>query len=413
MLNLKYKICLTMFAVALLVAAVTLNSYNIAPVNTKTVSVNTTKTTVSTTSIKKTNTENEKKEEIMKGLWVTYMELDMSDTDRSYSAFKNKFDTIVSDAIKCGFNALIVQVRPFSDALYYSKYYPHSHILSGTQGKDPEYDALNYMCQKCHENGLQIHAWVNPFRISTNNTPSKLSDDNPYVKDNSIGVKTDTGIYINPAIKKARELIENGVKEIVENYDVDGIQFDDYFYPTKDKSFDSEEYNSYLKAQNGDAMKLSRWRKDNVNKLIKETYKAVHSSKDNVMFGISPQGNIKNNNEIYADVKTWCSQKGYIDYICPQLYYSLDNPALAYEDAIDSWKKIKKNNDLVIYSGLAGYKAGTDNDEGTWEDFDDILQKEYKIAINKKYNGIMLYSYNSLKESCAKKEIKNLVKELN
>lgn len=408
----KYKICLSMFAVAMLIAAVTLNSYKITPADTKSVAVNKVAETTTVTTTKTVSNQNKKDNEIMKGLWVTYMELDMSDTDRSYSAFKNKFDTIVSDAIKCGFNALIVQVRPFSDALYYSKYYPHSHILSGTQGKDPEYDALYYMCQKCHENGLQIHAWVNPFRISTNNTPSKLSDDNPYVKDNSIGVKTDTGIYINPAIKKARELIENGVKEIIENYDVDGIQFDDYFYPTKDKSFDSEEYNSYLKAQNGDVMKLSRWRKDNVNKLIKETYKAVHSSKDNVMFGISPQGNIKNNDEIYADVKTWCSQKGYIDYICPQLYYSLDNPALAYEDAIDSWKKIKKNNDLVIYSGLAGYKAGTDNDEGTWEDFDDILQKEYKIAINKKYNGIMLYSYNSLKESCAKKEIKNLVKEL-
>lgn len=408
----KYKICLSMFAVAMLIAAVTLNSYKITPTDTKSVAVNKVSETTTVTTTKTVSNQNKKNNEIMKGLWVTYMELDMSDTDRSYSDFKSKFDTIVSDAIKCGFNALIVQVRPFSDALYYSKYYPHSHILSGTQGKDPEYDALKYMCQKCHESGLKIHAWVNPFRISTNNTPSKLSDDNPYVKDNSIGVKTNTGIFINPAIKKARELIVNGVKEIVENYDVDGIQFDDYFYPTKDKSFDNEEYNSYLKAQNGDAMKLSRWRKDNVNKLIKETYKAVHSSKDNVMFGISPQGNIKNNDEIYADVKTWCSQKGYIDYICPQLYYSLDNPALAYEDAIDSWYKIKKNKDLVIYSGLAGYKAGTDNDQGTWEDFDDILQKEYKIAINKKYNGIMLYSYNSLKETCAKKEIKNLVKSL-
>lgn len=408
----KYKICLSIFAVAMLIAAVTLNSYKITPADTKSVAVNKVAETTTVTITKTVSNQNKKNNEIMKGLWVTYMELDMSDTDRSYSSFKSKFDTIISDAIKCGFNTLIVQVRPFSDALYYSKYYPHSHILSGTQGKDPEYDALKYMCQKCHENNLQIHAWVNPFRISTNNTPSKLSDDNPYVKDNSIGVKTDTGIFINPAIKKARELIVNGVKEIVDNYDVDGIQFDDYFYPTKDKSFDSEEYNSYLKAQNGNVMKLSRWRKDNVNKLIKETYKAVHSSKDNIMFGISPQGNIKNNDEIYADVKTWCSQKGYIDYICPQLYYSLDNPALAYEDAIDSWKKIKKNKDLIMYSGLAGYKAGTDNDEGTWEDFDDILQKEYKIAINKKYNGIMLYSYNSLKETCAKKEIKNLVKVL-
>ncbi|MGN1132306.1 MAG: glycoside hydrolase family 10 protein, partial [Ruminococcus sp.] len=294
----KYKICLSMFAVALLIAAVTLNSYNIAPVDTKTVSINTRETTPPATTAKKADNQNEKKDEIMKGLWVTYMELDMSDTDRSYDSFKNKFDTIVNDAIDCGFNTLIVQVRPFSDALYYSEYYPHSHILSGVQGKDPGYDALKYMCEKSHESGLEIHAWVNPFRISTNDTPSKLSNDNPYVLDESIGVKTDTGIFINPAIKKARDLIVNGVKEIVENYDVDGIQFDDYFYPTKDKSFDNEEYNSYIKAQSGEAMKLSQWRKDNVNNLIKATYKAVHSSKDDVVFGISPQGNIKNNDEI-------------------------------------------------------------------------------------------------------------------
>ena len=103
---------------------------------------------------------------------------------------------------------------------------------------------------------------------------------------------------------------------------------------------------------------------------------------------------------------------GYIDYICPQLYYSLDNPALGYEDALNSWKKIIKNKNLKLYSGLAGYKAGTDSDSGTWEDFDDILLKEYNIAVNKKVNGIMLYSYNSLTEKSAKKEISNLTKKL-
>ena len=118
MLNLKYKIWLTMFAVALLISAVTLNSYNIAPVARKTVSVSSTETTAPTTPTKNNNNQNKKKDEILKGLWVTYMELDMSDTDRSYSDFKNKFDTIVNDAVGNGFNALVVQVRPFSDALY-------------------------------------------------------------------------------------------------------------------------------------------------------------------------------------------------------------------------------------------------------------------------------------------------------
>jgi uncharacterized lipoprotein YddW (UPF0748 family) len=365
-----------------------------------------------TTNVKKIN-DTSKKQKNMKGLWVTYMELDMSGTDRTFLAFKKKFDKIVVDAKENGFNTLIVQVRPFSDALYKSKYFPYSHILSGKQGEYCNYDALEYMCKQCHQQGLDIHAWINPYRISLNETPNELSKDNPYSIDNSLGVKTDDGIYYNPALKKVRQLIVNGVKEIAQNYDVDGIQFDDYFYPTKSKSFDNAEYNAYVKGCKSSCMTLSQWRRNNVNQMIKACYKAIHTIKSNILFGVSPQGNIKNNYEIYADVKEWCSKKGYIDYICPQLYYSLDNPALTYEKAISQWKKIKTNKDVLIYSGLAGYKAGTDADEGTWEDFNDILRSEYKIAKNCNYNGIMLYSYETLNNKSAKKEIKNLKEVLN
>lgn len=353
-----------------------------------------------------------KKTELVKGLWVTYMELDMSKTDRSYTAFRNKFDAIVKDAVDFGFNTIVVQVRPFCDALYKSKYFPASHILSGEQGRDCGYDALKYMCRVCHKNKLNIEAWINPYRVCSSETPNKLSDDNPYVRNNSIGEKISNGIFLNPANNKVRKLILDGVREIIENYEVDGIQFDDYFYPTQDKDFDSAEYSEYRKNTNGKKLSLSQWRKNNVNQLIKSVYKAVHSENSEIVFGISPQGNIKNNAQIYADVKTWCTQKGYIDYICPQLYYSPDNPALAYEDAAAAWLRLKTNKAVKIYSGLAGYKAGTDKDEGTWEDFDDILSKEYSIAVEKKYDGIMLYSYSSLSEKSAEKEMKNLKQAL-
>ena len=350
----------------------------------------------------------------MKGIWVTYMDLDMSDTDRSYTSFKKKFDFIVDTCKEKGFNTLIVQVRPFSDALYNSSVYPYSHLLTGEQGKNPNYDGLKYMCKKVHSSGMRIEAWVNPYRVKSKKVPEKLSNDNPYVKDNSIGVETDDGIYLNPASKKAQDLVVKGVEEIVANYDIDGIQFDDYFYPTDDESFDSREYSQYKKAQNNNCLTLDKWRMNNVNTLIKKVYEKVHSLKDNVQFGISPQGNVDNNKEIYADVKTWCSKDGYIDYICPQIYFSLDNPALTYEDAINDWLKIKTNKNIKIYSGLAGYKAGTDDsDSGTWSDFDDILKQEYEIAVKKNYNGIMLYSYSSLSEKSATKEIANLTMKLN
>lgn len=410
MLYLRIKLFLGFVSLGLLFTIIYLNSqgndFSLPVINTENTTYNSKNILVENT--KRLNNDT------MKGLWVTYMELDMSDTDYSYNAFKEKFDKIVVDAKSFGFNTLIVQVRPFSDALYNSKYFPYSHIVSGEQGKNPGYDPLKYMCEKCHNEGLAIHAWINPYRIATNNTPNYLSNDNPYIKDNSLGKKSSGGIYYKPSMKKAQDLIVNGVREIVTNYDVDGIQFDDYFYPTKSKSFDKEEYNSYTKAQNNKCLSLSEWRKSNVNSLIKKTYNAVHNIKDDVLFGISPQGNISNNNEIYADVKTWCSKKGYIDYICPQLYYSLDNPALAYEDAIKQWSKIRTNKDLLIYSGLAGYKAGTkDADSGTWADSTDILKQEYNIAIESKYNGVMLYSYNSLKENTSKKEVSNFKSAIN
>jgi uncharacterized lipoprotein YddW (UPF0748 family) len=403
-----------MISLALLIVVMTLNLYKTQP--TVTVSKNTSNATyeeaTKATATEPNKVNENKTNQNMKGLWVTYMDLDMSDTDRSYSSFKNKFNKITDDALKYGFNTLIVQVRPFSDALYKSSYFPASHILSGQQGKYCNYDALKYMCERCHKKGLNIHAWINPYRISSNKTPAELSSDNPYIKDKSLGVKTDDGIFYNPALKKVQDLIVNGVKEIAENYPVDGIQFDDYFYPTKDKSFDSKEYKAYVKAQKSHYKTLSKWRENNVNKLIKACYKAVHNTKKDIVFGVSPQGNIENNYEIYADVKTWCSSEGYIDYICPQLYYSLDNPALTYEKAIADWKKIKTNKNILIYSGLAGYKAGSDSDNGTWEDFNDILKSEYEIALSKKYNGAMLYSYSSLKEKSAKKELNNLKKAL-
>ncbi len=408
----KYKIILSMITVVMLASVFSLNYNHNAKTDTTLKPVSTTAESLNKTKNKTAKVKQENKNKFIKGLWITYMELDTSDTDRSYSAFKTKFNEILQKAKNSGFNTLIVQVRPFSDALYKSKYFPFSHIISGKQGENPDYDPLEYMCSICHKNNIDIHAWVNPYRICTNNTPNSLSKDNPYIEDKSLGIEIKSGIYYNPALEKVQKLIVNGVKEIVENYDVDGVQFDDYFYPAKTKDFDSKEYSEYTKTHKNKPMSLSHWRKENVNKLIRETYKAVHSVKSNVVFGISPQGNIKNNDEIYADVKTWCSKTGYIDYICPQLYYSLDNPALGYEDALNSWKKIIKNKNLKLYSGLAGYKAGTDSDSGTWEDFDDILLKEYNIAVNKKVNGIMLYSYNSLTEKSAKKEISNLTKKL-
>ena len=356
-------------------------------------------------------------DEEMRGVWVSYMELSMeNESSKTQKAFEDKFTEIAQKCRESGFNTLIVQVRPFCDALYKSSYFPWSHILTGTQGENPQYDALQIMCDICKENNLKIHAWINPYRVSSNETPKKLSDNNPYIKNSEIGIKTDNGIFLDPSNETAQQLISDGVKEIAENYDVDGIQFDDYFYPTEDESFDKKQYEAYIeKYGKENSMSLDNWRMQNVNTLICKVYRTIKSVDSSVEFGISPQGNIGNNDGLYADVKSWCTCKGFADYICPQIYFSLENPALTFEDCLDSWTSLDFDENVKLYVGLGGYKAGNgEYDEETWLLSDSILADEYDVLRNNKsVRGFMLYSYNSLEDDTAKKEINNLINALN
>lgn len=356
-------------------------------------------------------------DEEMRGVWVSYMELSMeNESSKTQKAFEDKFTEIAQKCCESGFNTLIVQVRPFCDALYKSSYFPWSHILTSTQGENPQYDALQIMCDICKENNLKIHAWINPYRVSSNETPKKLSDNNPYIKNSEIGIKTDNGIFLDPSNETAQQLVCDGVKEIAENYDVDGIQFDDYFYPTEDESFDKKQYEAYIeKYGKKNSMSLDNWRMQNVNTLICKVYRTIKSVDSSVEFGISPQGNIGNNDGLYADVKSWCTCKGFADYICPQIYFSLENPALTFEDCLDSWTSLDFDENVKLYVGLGGYKAGNgEYDEKTWLLSDSILADEYDILRNNKsVRGFMLYSYNCLEDDTAKKEINNLINALN
>ncbi len=346
-------------------------------------------------------------DEEMRGLWVSYITLDMQGTDRSFESFKSKFDKIVADASDFGCNTLIVQVRPFCDALYKSEIFPTSHVLTGTQGADIDYDALEYMCKSAHNKGLKIHAWINPYRISSAGTPAALAKNNPYILDSTIGTELESGIYLNPAKKAVRKLIVKGVEEIVENYDVDGIQFDDYFYPPDCGNFDEEEFNAYRKSVGNitKAMYIDQWRQNNVNLMLSEVYRAIKSINPNVVFGISPQGNIDNNYRIGADVKTWCENIGYADYICPQMYYSVENPTLKFEVSLQNWKEFNYHKNLKVYIGLGAYKAGTDADGGTWLNNDNVLATQLVLLRRYGYDGYMIYDYSALVSDNAKKEL--------
>lgn len=357
----------------------------------------------------------------MRAVWVPYMSLSMAgEADQSQAAFHKKFDAIIANAKSKGMNTLIVHVRPFGDALYQSDYFPWSHILTGVQGVNPGYDPLAYMVEATHKAGMKLHAWVNPLRIRTNNSPQVLAQSNPHNRWQLDGLKgrtvtLDSGIYYNPAYPEVLQLISNGVAEIVKKYDVDGVQFDDYFYPTESSVFDTGSYGAYLAQAKteGTPMDLFQWRRANINKMVSMVYSEIKKAKPNVLFGISPQGNVQNDLKMGADVTTWASTAGYVDYICPQLYVNFENPILPFDQGAKQWRQMVTAASVKLYYGLAVYKAGSDVDEGTWKKSGDILQKQVVLGRQIGGNGFMFYAYDHLNAEQSKEEVANVIKLLN
>lgn len=207
------------------------------------------------------------------------------------------------------------------------------------------------------------------------------------------------GIFYNPGSRETIDLIVNGVQEIVRNYDVDAIHFDDYFYATTDSSIDSALY-----AANGGGKSLAGWRRQNVNTMVREVYAAVKAEKQSVRFGISPQGNTKANYDtLYADVATWLGNAGYVDYICPQIYYGFNNATCPYSSVLTEFNGMIKVSGIDLYVGLAAYKIGNeDTYAGTsgkyeWQQNSDLLSRMVTEARGAShYKGYCLYSYSSV-----------------
>ncbi len=350
----------------------------------------------------------EEKEQPLVGVWIPYMSL--MTPESTESAFRENFEEMLDVAEKYSVNAVFVHVRPFADSLYPSAYEPWSHILTGTQGEDPGYDPLAYMIGAAHRRGMQFHAWINPLRISTGQTPAVLSEESFYLKEREENpdyfIVFENGVYYNPGSADIRERIAESAAEIAEKYDVDGIHFDDYFYPAEEESIDAGQYEAYAESTE-DPLPLHEWRTANINALIATVYHRIKTADPDVVFGISPQGNLRNNEKINADVYTWCAQRGYVDYICPQLYYSFENPALPYENALEEWLAMPRLDSVKFYVGLAVYKAGTDADQGTWLGSEEILKGEIERAGESGADGVLFYAIDHLRSEEAAAELAN------
>lgn len=296
-----------------------------------------------------------------RAMWISYLDWPMFDTT-SAEAFTASVCTALDRCVDLGLNTVVVQVRPFSDAVYPSEIYPWSHILTGTQGQDPGYDPLAIFIEQAHTRGLVFEAWVNPYRVRLNSSPLEdaFAAENPAALHPDWVREADTGLFYDPSRPEVQELVAQGVAEIVRNYAVDGVQFDDYFYPTTDEAFDAEQY-----AQYGAGQELAEWRRGNVNALVRQVYEAVKAEKPQVVFGISPQGNNDNNyTQQYSDIGLWLSTPGYVDYIAPQVYwgfdYTLENGSqrYAFGNIVDEWLAMPRDDSVSLAFGLGAYRIG-------------------------------------------------------
>ena len=339
-------------------------------------------------------------EEEKRAVFISYIELGNNLRGKSSEEMKRTINDMLDNAKNFGFNMIILQVRIFSDAIYKSSIYPSSRSVVNTEGDDLPFDILDYFVKKAHNKNLELHAWINPYRISNDTDISVISKDNPaYSMLNSTNIEvTDNGIYYNPASNKVETLILEGIEEIIKNYDVDGIHFDDYFYPKSD-DIDKREYEKSLKDNN---LTLQQFRLNTISSLIKKTYKLIKSYDKSLLFGISPDGNIDNNyNSNYVDTRLFCTEKGYLDYIMPQVYYGFLNSTKPFEDTVKSWNNLITNN-IELIPALAFYKTGNvDNyakdGSNEWIEYNNIIAREVMLSRElSNYSGFAIFRYDSL-----------------
>ena len=354
----------------------------------------------------------------MRGVWVsTVYNIDYpSAQGLTADQLRSEADTILDNIAQMGLNTVFLQVRPSADALYDSDIFPASRYVSGTVGQAPDgdFDVLAYWVEAAHARGLQLHAWLNPYRITKDGQSEydALPDDSPAKQHPEWTVVYEDNYYFNPGLPAVQELVVDGAAEIVQNYDVDGIHLDDYFYPGTDFA-DEATFARYGK----DFDDIGDWRRNNVNELIAALDETLHEIDPTLSFGVSPAGIWDNKvsnpkgsdtngrssySEIYCDSVEWINS-GTVDYICPQLYWSIGYEIADFEVLVNWWQQIVATSDVALYIGIGAYRAAEAEPGDTWYGTDE-LQRQLTLLDNSiDIQGEVFFSYNSLQniDGCA------------
>ncbi|MEY8375042.1 family 10 glycosylhydrolase [Lachnospiraceae bacterium 56-18] len=364
----------------------------------------------------------------LRGVWVsTVVNLDYPVTPTTSSEqLKYQADTILEDVDESGFNAVFLQVRPCSDAFYKSALYPWSSFLTGQQGTAPdaEFDPLAYWVEKAHERNIELHAWLNPYRIArTQEEWDGLAEASPARQHPDWVIQYGAGYYFDPALPEVRQLVIEGALEIIQNYEVDGIHLDDYFYPGSNFN-DSHSYNKYGK----DFPDIGDWRRDNVNQLVKNLDEQLHEADPEIEFGISPaavwasdfmnpEGSATTSDYssyyvLFADTRGWV-REGWVDYLAPQLYWASGEEWSDFTVLLDWWTNVFKEadrDDVELFIGLADYKTVEEgsNPDSPWYGGRELEAQMDACKENTEVGGTMHFRYRFTADS---PEIQRVLKE--
>ena len=280
-----------------------------------------------------------------------------------------------------GINAIVFQVRPTADALYKSEYEPTSHWLTGTQGDSLSWDPLEWTIKQAHQRKMEVHVWLNPYRVNLAKTDtSVICAEHIWRKHPNWFWEYNKQWYFDPGLDVTREWICTIVQDIIQRYDVQAIHMDDYFYPYpvgKKQLPDAETFKKYPRGFED----IRDWRRNNVNLAIQAISETIHECKDSVQFGISPFGvwrnasidstgsattaGITNYDDLYADIRLWI-QKGWIDYVLPQLYWEIGKKAAEYEILAHWWANEVKGTKCQLYIGMAPYRLEGAKRDNPW-----------------------------------------------
>lgn len=320
------------------------------------------------------------------------------------------------------FNAAIVQVRTAGDAFYPSQLAPWSKYLTGKQGeaRDDYNELLSWMIETTHERGMEFHAWMNPYRATFDLDTTALSASHDYFQHPEWMIKYGTKYYYNPALPEVRKHLTEITNELVEQYNIDAIHFDDYFYPYKiagEEFADSSSYEQYHLPEQS----VADWRRANVDSLIRDLHKGIKARKPWVQFGISPFGVWRNKSvdprgsdtkagqtnydDLYADPLSWL-KNGWIDYLAPQIYWTLDHKLASHRTILQWWNK--EINTANLYVGNGAYRAMSDKDPD-WQDKNQLIEQLNLARKAQKVDGNIYFSAKSLMKD--REEVVSLLKE--